>query len=173
MHIRVWEALPLTSDSQSMAPRPAASGLVCPGNLECCAVLSHSVVSNSLQPYGLYPTWLLCLWGFSRQEYWSGLPCPPPEGLPNPGIKPRSPALWVDSLPWATGEAQEPIRNTNAQAPRPTESETVGVVFPEIHVLMTQSPPLNTMHRICIFRRCWYYLSLDHSLGLLVYTTVF
>ena len=27
--------------------------------------------------------------GFSRQEYWSGLPCPPPGDLPNPGIKPR------------------------------------------------------------------------------------
>ena len=30
--------------------------------------------------------------GFSRQEYWSGLPCPPPGDLPNPGIKPQSPA---------------------------------------------------------------------------------
>ena len=28
--------------------------------------------------------------GFSRQEYWSGLPCPPPGDLPNPGIKPTS-----------------------------------------------------------------------------------
>jgi len=28
--------------------------------------------------------------GFSKQEYWSGLPCPPPGDLPNPGIKPRS-----------------------------------------------------------------------------------
>ena len=28
--------------------------------------------------------------GFSRQEYWSGLPCPPPEDLPDPGIEPRS-----------------------------------------------------------------------------------
>ena len=28
--------------------------------------------------------------GFSRQEYWSGLPCPPPGGLPDPGIKPAS-----------------------------------------------------------------------------------
>ena len=36
---------------------------------------------------------------FSRQEYWSGLPCPPPGGLPNPGIKPRSSALQSDSLP--------------------------------------------------------------------------
>ena len=34
--------------------------------------------------------------GFSRQEYWSGLPCPPPEDLPDPGIEPmslKSPAL--------------------------------------------------------------------------------
>jgi len=31
--------------------------------------------------------------GFSRQEYWSGLPFPPPGDLPDPGIEPRSPAL--------------------------------------------------------------------------------
>ena len=37
--------------------------------------------------------------GFSRQEYWSGLSCPSPGALPNPGIKPRSPALQADSLP--------------------------------------------------------------------------
>ena len=36
---------------------------------------------------------------FSRQEYWSGLPFPSPGDLPNPGIKPRSPALQADSLP--------------------------------------------------------------------------
>ena len=28
--------------------------------------------------------------GFSKQEYWSGLPCPPPGALPNPGTKPKS-----------------------------------------------------------------------------------
>ena len=37
--------------------------------------------------------------GFSRQEYWSGLPCPPSGDLPNPGIEPRSPTLQADSLP--------------------------------------------------------------------------
>ena len=36
--------------------------------------------------------------GFFRQEYWSGLPFPPPVDLPNPGIKPMSPALQADSL---------------------------------------------------------------------------
>ena len=63
----------------------------------CCAVLSRSVVPDSLQPHGLQPAWLLCPWGFSSQEYWSGLPCPPPGDLPNPGIKPRSPMLQADS----------------------------------------------------------------------------
>ena len=37
--------------------------------------------------------------GFSRQEYWSGLPRPPPGDLPNPGIQRTSPALQADSLP--------------------------------------------------------------------------
>ena len=37
--------------------------------------------------------------GFSRQEYWSGLPFPSPGDLPDPGIEPGSPALWADPLP--------------------------------------------------------------------------
>ena len=36
--------------------------------------------------------------GFLRQEYWNGLPFPSPGDLPNPGIKPSSPALQVDYL---------------------------------------------------------------------------
>ena len=64
-----------------------------------CCVFSHSVVSSSLCLHGLQPARLFCPWGFSRQEHWSGLPCPPPADLPSPGIEPRSPALQVDSLP--------------------------------------------------------------------------
>ena len=37
--------------------------------------------------------------GFSRQEYWSGLPFPSPEDLPDPGIESVSPALSADALP--------------------------------------------------------------------------
>ena len=37
--------------------------------------------------------------GFPRWEYWSGLPFSSPGDLPDPGIKPGSPALQVDSLP--------------------------------------------------------------------------
>jgi len=36
--------------------------------------------------------------GFSMQEYWNGFPCPPPGDLPNPGIKPTSPALTGKSF---------------------------------------------------------------------------
>ena len=46
---------------------------------------------------------------FSRQEYWSGLPFPSPGNLPNPGIKPRSPALQADSL---LAEPQGKHKNT-------------------------------------------------------------
>ena len=60
---------------------------------------SRSVVSDSFRPHGLQPSRLLCPWGFSRQEYWSGVPLPSSGDLPKPGIEPRSPALLADSLP--------------------------------------------------------------------------
>ena len=46
--------------------------------------------------------------GFSRQEYWSESPQPPPEDLANPGIKPWSPTLQADSLPLS--EQGSPIK---------------------------------------------------------------
>ena len=65
--------------------------------LTCAIVLSHSVMSDTFQPHGLYQVPLSM--GFSRQEYWSRLPCPSPGDLPNPGIELSSPTLQVDSLP--------------------------------------------------------------------------
>ena len=49
--------------------------------------------------------------GFSRQEYWSGLPLPFPGNLPDPGIEPTSPALQVDSSPLS--HLGSPINKTN------------------------------------------------------------
>ena len=70
--------------------------------LLCCAVFSSSVVSDSLQPHGLCVARQapLCM-GFSRQEYWGGLPGPPPGELPNLGIEHKSSTLQVDSLLFA------------------------------------------------------------------------
>ena len=61
--------------------------------------VNRSVVSDSSQSHGARQAPLSM--GFSRQEYWSGLPFLPPGDLPYPGIKPASlmpPALQADSL---------------------------------------------------------------------------
>ena len=73
------------------ASKEERDGVVCVLVAQSCPALCNPI-DYSL-PY------ILCPWGFSRQEYWSGLPCPPPGVLPNPGIKPRSLALQADSLP--------------------------------------------------------------------------
>ena len=54
--------------------------------------LSHSVTSDSATPWTVSHQAPLSM-GFSRQEYWNGLPFPSPGDLSNPGIKPVSPAL--------------------------------------------------------------------------------
>ena len=51
----------------------------------------RSVVSDSATPWTVAHQAPLSM-GFPRQEYWSGLPFPTPEDLPDPGIKPVSPA---------------------------------------------------------------------------------
>ena len=58
---------------------------------------SCSVVSNSSTPWTVARQAPLSM-EFSRQEYWSGLPLPPPGDPPDPGIEPRSPALQANSL---------------------------------------------------------------------------
>ena len=56
--------------------------------------------------------------GFSRQEYWSGLPFPSPGDLPGPGIEPRSPALHRFFTIWATREAQlKPVKYSDEFLP--------------------------------------------------------
>ena len=62
-----------------------------------CAVLTRSVVSDSAIPWTAAHQAPLSM-GFSRQEYWSRLPCPSPGDFPNPGIEPRSSSLQADSL---------------------------------------------------------------------------
>ena len=79
----------------------------------CCAVLSR--VQLSATPWTVAHQAPLSM-GFPRQEYWSGLPFPPPGNLPKPGIKlvfPVSPMLQAYSL------ATEPL-GTNKELPYST-----------------------------------------------------
>ena len=64
--------------------------------------------------------------GFSRQEYWSGLPSPPPGDLPDPGIKPASLMLAAGSLP------TEPPGKSFSRPPG-SVSEQQGVVAAALH----------------------------------------
>ena len=77
----------------------------------CCRLVAQSCSSLS-GPHGLQPVRLLCPWGFSRQEYWNGLPSPPAGDLSHPGIESVSPALQVDSLllsHWGSPDRSIPI----------------------------------------------------------------
>ena len=61
-----------------------------------CVLVSCSVMTDSVTLWTVdkAPPSM----GFSRQEYWSGLPFPSPGDLPDPGIEPRSLALQADAL---------------------------------------------------------------------------
>ena len=59
---------------------------------------SRSVVSDSFATPWTVACQALLSMGFSRQEYWSGLPFPSPGDLPDSGIEPGSPALEADAL---------------------------------------------------------------------------
>ena len=63
-----------------------------------CAVFSRSVVPDTFVTPWIAAGRAPLSMEFSRQEYWSGLPCPPPGDLPNPGIEPRSLTMQGDSL---------------------------------------------------------------------------
>ena len=80
----LWEETILRLEHQGESITKGYPGASLAECLVC--VFSHLVVSDSSQPHGLWPTRLLSPWGFSRKEYWGGFPCPPPGGLPNPGL---------------------------------------------------------------------------------------
>ena len=66
------------------------------GHLRVCSVTSHTEAPRAAARQAPLSM------GFSRQEHWSGLPCPPPGDLPHPGVEPASPVslvLQTDSFP--------------------------------------------------------------------------
>ena len=80
--------------------------------VRACSV--NSFVSDSCAPRTVAPRASLSM-GFPRQACWSGLPCPLPGDLPDPGIKPASPALQVNSLllsHWGSPGIAGPYRNS-------------------------------------------------------------
>ena len=75
------------------------------GSWVCIRACCESEKVKSLSRVQLFATpWTVAYqappsMGFSKQEYWSGVPFPSPGHLPDPGIEPGSPALQADALP--------------------------------------------------------------------------
>ena len=73
--------------------------------------------------------------GFSKQEYWSGLPRPPPGDLPNPGTEPRSLTLQADSLPSGSPTVNNYIpteKKKKKKDPGTTLSRELDTAFPPL-----------------------------------------
>ena len=76
---------------------------------------------------------------FSRHEYWSGLSCPPPGHLPNPGIEPRSPTLLADSL-----LSEPPVQAELGQKSKcKLEQRKEGRTIPKMTGEVDQNPVIN------------------------------
>ena len=107
-------------------------------------MLSRSVMSDSLwHPWTVACQALLSM-GLSRQEHWSGLSCPPPGDLANPGIKLGSPALQADSLP--TELSGKPL-----EFPMLYSIFSLVIYFiPVVYVCQAQSPNSSYTPTLCV-----------------------
>ena len=99
--------------------------------------------------------------GFSRQEYWSGLPCPPPGDLPNPGIEPMSlmsPAVAGRFFTTSTTYEALPSDQMVVSTFRVFLTEFVStILFPNILVFLLSSTWLD-----CIFPLAWIEVHCGH-----------
>ena len=73
------------------------SRILVPSVKAACLISLFSPVRLFATPWTLAHQAPLSM-GFSRQEYWSGLPCPPPGDLPNPGVEPMTPQTHVNRV---------------------------------------------------------------------------
>ena len=86
---------PVLQSQRTAATKPTLPRAQCSATRES---VSCSVMSIFVTPWTVAHQASLSM-GFSRQQYWSGLPFPSPWDLPDPGIEPRSSALQADALP--------------------------------------------------------------------------
>ena len=101
-----WEAISFSRGSSWVKPCIAEDSLPSkpPGKPPSLSVLLLLLLSHFSCVWLCVTPWTVACqaplsMGFSRQQYWSDLPCPPPQDLPRPGTEPGSPALQADSLP--------------------------------------------------------------------------
>ena len=119
----------------------------------CCAELLSPALSE--------PPRLLCPWGCSRLEYWSGLPCPPPRDLPNQGSNPVSHIADGFFTIWATREAHEYWHGWPLPSPGYLPDLEIGLGSPALQVdffftnwATTEAPTFATSSVTIFFSFC-------------------
>ena len=97
----------------------SGSGVIInPGLPDLLLLFSCSVVSDSFATPQTVACQASLSMGLSRQEYWRGLPFPPPGDLPDPGIEPGSPTFQAESLPLSHLESPLPdLANEKSENP--------------------------------------------------------
>ena len=147
---RILEWIATSYSWGSFQPRiepmsPVSPALVVGFIMTSTTCISCACLAARVQQFATLWTASSVNWGFSRQEYWNGLPYPPLGDLPNPGIKPRSPTVQVDSLP--------------SQPPRKPKNTGVGSLSLLQGIFPTQELNRDLLH--C--RRILYQLSYQRS----------
>ena len=107
--------------------------------------------------------------GFSRQEYWSGSPFPPPGDLPSPGIELVSPAWQVDSLPLASSgiELRSPTLRADAlasESPGKPKNTGVGSLARLQAIFLTQKSNWDLLHCRQILYQLSYHAGLQYKI---------
>ena len=87
-----------------------------------CVCVIHSVVPDFVISWTV-PCQAPLSMGFSRQEYWKGLPFPSSRDLPDPGIRPGSPELQTDSLP--SEPPEKPLKDMSDQISHSVVSDSL------------------------------------------------
>ena len=114
--------------------------------MHTCMLSHFSCVRHCANPMDCSPQAPLSM-GFSRQEYWSGLPCPSPGALPNQGMGPRSSALQADSL---LSELPGKLRTVPRHCQMPLGREGARLPWVGNHGLSVES------HAQCsVYTQCW------------------
>ena len=111
------------------------------GQIILTFIWNHSVMSNSLWSQGLQPSRLLHPWDFPGKNIRVGCQLPSPGDLPNPGIKPRSPALQVDSLP------PEPPGNPCIEPQKTPKSQSDNDILHEIKSISYENFKWNIIYK--------------------------
>ena len=120
-----------------------------------CVCLSFSHIQLFVTPWTIACQAPLSM-GFSRQEYWRGLPFPSPGDLPNPGIEFRSPIRQVDPLPSEPPGYLTAIYSTSPIFSVPMENfDRKILVYKGIVILQVMCPILNSMSLSPRSWGCW------------------